>query len=225
MMEAPDDTTRETPTVPETSPLLKEWLDLLRPYRCKEALEQETFAELVRRYGEPHRYYHNLDHVAAMLELVKSACDQLHDSDAVRFAVWFHDTVYDTTRSDNEAESAALARAMLTDIGVPVERIDNAVSLILMTRTHEADARLPDSAVFVDADLAILGADPETYARYADAIRREYAWVPEDRYRAGRAQVLRKFLARPRIYFTEEMHLAREEQARRNMEEEIHRLA
>ena len=72
----------------------------------------------------------------------------------------------------------------------------------------------------LDADLAILGASPERYARYAADIRKEYAWVPEPEYRAGRAAVLNRFLALPRIYHAEPLFAEGEERARVNLRAE-----
>ena len=75
----------------------------------------------------------------------------------------------------------------------------------------------------LDADLAILAADELLYDAYAEAIRREYAWVPEGDYRAGRVRVLERFLARPRIFFTPPMAEA-ETRACDNLAREIGRL-
>jgi predicted metal-dependent HD superfamily phosphohydrolase len=79
--------------------------------------------------------------------------------------------------------------------------------------------------VLLDADLAILAATEAEYSRYAQAIRHEYAWLPENEYRAGRRGLLERFLALDRIYRTEKMFQAGEEQARRNMRKEIEGLS
>jgi predicted metal-dependent HD superfamily phosphohydrolase len=75
--------------------------------------------------------------------------------------------------------------------------------------------------MLLDADLAVLGADEAAYDRYAAAIRREYAWVPEDRYRAGRARVLEDFLGRPQVYHTAAMRSRAEDRARANLRREV----
>ena len=118
--------------------------------------------------------------------------------DALVLAILFHDAVYDATRKDNEAASARLARLHLTDLGVAPGMIARVEALILATRHGgEAAADDHDMALLVDLDLAILAATPERYAAYAAAIRREYAHVPEDQFRTGRAAVLTGFLAQP----------------------------
>src|SRR5205085_7596745 len=81
-----------------------------------------------------------------------------------------------------------------------------------------------DTAVLLDADLAILSADERRYQRYAADIRREYSWVDDEAYRLGRTKVLDSFLSRPGIFRTERMHSSGDATARRNMRNEIHTL-
>ena len=89
--------------------------------------------------------------------------------------------------------------------------------MILTTKTHDA-VDDPDAQVLLDADLAVLGASEADYRVYAEAIRREYAWVAEADYRVGRRRVLESFLARPRIYH---LLVDLEAPARRNLAAEI----
>ena len=79
-----------------------------------------------------------------------------------------------------------------------------------------------EDLVLLDADLAILGASEDRYARYARDIRAEYAWVPDADYRAGRSRVLQHFLALPRIYFTDVMFEEGEQRARANLRFHYH---
>ncbi|MCS7194534.1 MAG: hypothetical protein NZ849_06425 [Meiothermus sp.] len=149
--------------------------------------------ELLTRYAEPQRYYHNLAHLEHLLGL-------LPQDPRLELAAWFHDAVYDPTRTDNEEESARLAQKRLAALGLSQELIGEVLRIVRATRTHRAED--PLTALFLDADLAILGADPKTYARYAQAIRKEYSWLPEVVFRQRRAELLRDFLSRPRIYQT-----------------------
>ncbi len=99
------------------------------------------------------------------------------------------------------------------------------MGLIRATAKHEVIEDDTDSAIFLDADLAILGSSEEDYDKYAAKIRQEYAWVPDDQYRAGRKTVLTNFLSRPKIYFTERAGKDLEEQSRKNIERELVRLS
>ena len=181
---------------------------------------EAAFRDLCRRYSEPGRAYHNLDHIAAMLGTVTEFEDSLHDDVAVRLAVWFHDAMYDTRRSDNEDQSALYALAALKG-GVWDSLRMRVMVLIGKTKTHQASPHDTDCQLMLDADLAVLGGSPEDYDRYAEAIREEYAWVPEEDYRAGRQRVLESFLERERLYFTPLLFQQREQAARANLRREI----
>jgi predicted metal-dependent HD superfamily phosphohydrolase len=145
----------------------------------------------------------------------------LRDSSAeVLAAVWFHDLIYDR-RGANEERSADVAREALVDLRFPRESVDSVAKMILATRDHDPGDLPEDARLFLDADLAILGSQPETYRRYADAIRFEFSWVPEQVFHAARSGVLHGFLERPRIYLTDEMEERFAEQARANLTWEL----
>jgi predicted metal-dependent HD superfamily phosphohydrolase len=146
----------------------------------------------------------------------------VEDPNAMHLAIWFHDAVYDSRAKDNERRSGELAVDLLGPIGVPAATIERIVSMIWATaHTAEGPPAFRDTQVLLDADLAILGASEERYARYAADIRKEYAWVPEATYCAGRAAVLLKFLAAPRIYHTQIMFEEGDARARVNLRTEI----
>lgn len=176
--------------------------------------------ELRRRYAEPHRAYHNLTHLAHTLDVAHSLAAYADDFTAVVIALWFHDAIYDPQAhaGQNERESAELAARALTALGWPPASITLIYELILLTQTHEPDTAV--GRVVVDADLAILAAEPAQYDAYAQAIRREYAWVPEEAYRGGRTAVLRRFLARPHLFHTPPWQ-KKEALARTNLEREL----
>jgi predicted metal-dependent HD superfamily phosphohydrolase len=195
------------------------WWDLQWPFGRRDEVVQGILEGLLAQYAKADRFYHNWYHLEAVLTTIDQLRGQAQDLDAVRLAAWFHDVIYDSRARDNEEQSAAYARESLRALWVYDRLFDVVPALILCTKMHQAhDA---DGAVLLDADLAILGAAEPEYAAYAAAIRREYAWVPEEQYRAGRRQVLENFLGREHIYFTPPMRQAREEAARRNLRQEI----
>jgi predicted metal-dependent HD superfamily phosphohydrolase len=182
-----------------------------------------TLADLVRAYSEPGRHYHTLDHIAALLHLLDRHGEGLVDRNAVELAIFFHDAVYVPTRSDNEAESAALARERLTALALPAALVARVADLVLATRHGtEPPAQLDaDLALLLDLDLSVLAADRAIYAAYARAIRSEYAVHPDEVYRPGRRRVLGQFLARPRIYETSRLHALWDAAARANLTWEL----
>src|SRR5262249_6292434 len=156
-----------------------------------------------------------------MFKVASKLADVATDPAAIQLAIWFHDAVYDPKATNNEDRSAALSEELSRPLGVPDDVLRHVAAMIRAT-AHTATADVDaDTAVLLDADLAILSAGEKRYARYAADIRREYAWVPEAAYRAGRTKVLEGFLSRPRIYRTERMYAAAEEAARANLRAEI----
>ncbi|MER5650710.1 metal-dependent phosphohydrolase [Streptosporangium sp. NPDC002524] len=177
-------------------------------------------SELITRYDEPHRRYHTTAHLEAVLTHVDALAGHAEHPDLVRLAAWFHDAVYDPRRGDNEERSAALAERALPELGLPAEAVATVARLVRLTVTHDPAPGDADGAVLSDADLAILGASPEVYARYAAAVREEYGFVPDDAFRAGRAAVLRSLLDLPVIFRVADL----EEAARANIAAELERL-
>ncbi len=170
--------------------------------------------ELALLYDDPGRHYHGLAHVNALLALALEYRPALSDPAAV-------DAVYDSRAKDNEARSAALARRKLQG-RADAERLDLIAAMIEATATHEVPefsdpAARRDTALFLDMDLSILGATPAAFEAYEQAVRREYGWVEESAWRAGRGMVLKSFLARPHIFHTDEFRRRFERQARENV--------
>lgn len=205
---------------PARAALEARWLSLLAGLGCEPAAARPVFAELVVRYGSPKRHYHTLDHIAAVLDTALALLPDAAQTPALALSVWFHDAVYDTRAADNEEQSAALAETLLRPLHVAEGVLREATRLILLTKTHAPEEGDRSGMALIDADLAILGAAEDAYDRYAQAIRREYAWVPDAEYRAGRRRMLEGFLARPRIYRTEAMQARAEERARANLRRE-----
>jgi len=174
-------------------------------------------------YSEPHRAYHNLDHLAFCLTGLDEVRPQGLGSDTVELALWFHDVIYDPRSKENEAESALFFRRETKDLGWRREFVEKVEHLILVTRKHEAGDD-PEERLISDIDLAILGQDREAFGRYEDQIRSEYSWVDAETYRQGRSAVLRRFLERPSLYFTDFFRSRCEERARQNLQESLRRL-
>lgn len=195
--------------------LVDRWVALAGPHT------RHIGTELDQRYGEPHRRYHTRAHLTAVLDLVDELAGHAGNPDAVRIAAWFHDAVYDPERADNEERSARLAARMLADTDLPEAVVARVVRLVELTATHAPEEGDRDGQVLCDADLAVLGAGPEDYAAYAAAVREEYAFVPDEFFRAGRAEVLNGLLALPRLFHTPAARERFEERARTNMRTEL----
>jgi predicted metal-dependent HD superfamily phosphohydrolase len=197
------------------------WVETVRPLAIDDSALQEQFNRLVAQYNAEGRHYHNLNHIAHLLETVDGLRDLARDLTAVRLAGWFHDIVYDSRASDNEVRSADYAARLLRQWGVTAARVTAVTNLILATRDHRPPPGDMDAQILLDADLAILGAAPERYDLYARQIRQEYSWVPETIYGQRRRAILAQFLEREKIYYTAPMREKYERRARQNIQREI----
>jgi predicted metal-dependent HD superfamily phosphohydrolase len=179
------------------------------------------FQDLIARHSEPHRRYHGLGHLIALAELMNAHAPHIAPGSASRLAIWWHDAVYNPQARDNEERSSDLAGEHLIRLGAPTELIEQTCTIILMTKNHWDGSSADDGDSFLDADIAILGAPPATYDTYAANVRQEYAWAPDDAYRAGRSAFLKSALARARLFRTDVFETTYASQARANMQREL----
>jgi len=180
------------------------------------------YQRLTQAYAEPHRHYHNQQHLAECLAEFGAARHLAQQRIAVELALWFHDAIYDPKASDNEEQSAALAKSCLEAAGLP-DLAGTVSDLVMATKLHRTDAD-PDAALVVDVDLSILGQSEARFADYETQIRQEYSWAPNLIFNRKRAEILQAFLDRKRIYTNENFFVRYEQRARRNLECSIRKL-
>lgn len=193
-------------------------------------LPDAQWQALQARYAEPPRAYHHFGHVRALLRHCHwvAGTGGWHQPREVYLAVLYHDAIQESGRKDNEERSAALAAGAigrwLADAGIDVERVRQ---LILLTARHGAlsPADVDDeAALFLDCDMAILGAPAEEFDAYDEGVASEYAGsVPGFLYRAGRRRFLRNLLRRPRIFLSELFHQRFDAPARENLRRVLER--
>lgn len=180
--------------------------------------------EVEGHYCERHRHYHTLDHLKQMFDLFDKIKHKLDNPNEVEAAIWYHDVIYrthatvsDNTVIQNEFESAVLANERLQNSTLNMNAV---FDMILMTGGHEKPNTL-DAQYFHDLDLSVLGADPDTYFKYSEAIRQEYSYVPDDVYARERVKILNSFLDREKTYQTEHFNRLFDDQSSVNMADEV----
>jgi predicted metal-dependent HD superfamily phosphohydrolase len=97
------------------------------------------------------------------------------------------------------------------------------LALALFFPCHQWRDGVADTALFLDLDLSILGARPERYDAYVAQVRGEYAFVPEQTFVLKRRELLRAWLARSSLYFTDVGRTRFEAAARDNIARELAR--
>jgi len=195
--------------------------------------------DVIRRWQEPHRFYHNIDHLDECLTEHRRATapGDYHVClcpAAVELALFYHDVVYkirqntedNTPVHDNEEQSV---RILLEDCKVlhMSSELPLYVSQLILATEHKSIPTSPDAQLIVDIDLARFGAPPEAYTKYSQQLHDEYTQIYSERvYRAGRKQFLEDFLKGRASVFTSEYFRQRcEQQAQDNIHEEIRRLS
>src|SRR5919204_2422275 len=92
------------------------------------------------------RHYHTLEHLWACLRELDATRSLARAPAEVEVALWFHDAIYRTYRSDNEARSARWAASFLRAHGAPPAVADRIASYVLATR-HEHAPPADDAAL------------------------------------------------------------------------------
>jgi len=168
---------------------------------------------VIDRHAQNKCAYHDWSHVRDLIftwhsmglgELRLETC----------LAIQFHDAVYDPRRGDNEEQSVAFMRSLLSD-KFPEDVLARVEGMILATKHHES----PDleTQLFLDLDMSILGRQWEAFSAYCDKIRAEYAFVSDADFEKGRRGFFQRTLARPNIFLTEVFRARFETQARSNI--------
>ncbi len=204
--------------------LLARGEDLLsRMGAAPHAAAEDAVRELVAAYARPERGYHDLRHLAEILDRVDELAGSATHPDLVRLAAWYHDAVHTaaTRPGQDEEASARMAQDRLAALGVSPATRREVSRLVRLTATHDPAPDDPDGAVLCDADLAVLARDRAGYADYVAGVRQEYRNVPDTEFRVGRAAVLRALVARPNLFSTDDGRARWEETARTNVTAEL----
>ena len=183
-------------------------------YSSDNALINKLWQELYLAYGSKDRYYHNLEHLQDLYWQLNGFLDSVYE-----FAIFYHDAIYDVTKDNNEEQSAKLALNRLQSLKVPFGLVKKVESIILDTKSHTPT--MQESAMLLDADLAILGASRDKYIKYLQNIQKEYASFNKEQFIEGRVSVIEHFLAKKQIYTTTHFYQKLEFKARENLEYEL----
>ena len=180
---------------------------------------------VIAAYSEPHRFYHDIDHLHYMINRLMAFFPHLTKemSDAILWAIFYHDIVYHIPGQtvSNEDQSADLFL---------YNHIENPLSFVIAraircTRTHILDEQWNNGTPFwtivshlIDLDLWALS-DEEAYLQNNEKIKRENN-ATDEQWIEGRSKWLEGFLERDRIYYTE-LGQSREAEARRILEADL----
>ena len=201
--------------------MLKEtFIELLKNYTDDNRLINVLWTEIEKNHSSKKRHYHTLQHLENLLSQLTNVKKEIKNWETILFTLYYHDLIYNATKSDNEEKSAELAEKRMKEISVSSEIIEQCKKQILATKSHHKSID-SDTNYFTDADLSILGSGWDTYQLYCKNVRKEYAIYPAFIYNPGRKKVLNHFLSMDRIFKTDFFYYKFETQAKQNLQQEL----
>lgn len=190
--------------------------------KAEEKLCQAVFKDICAHYAQSHRHYHNLEHIAALLEQIQSLDLAKEERELLIQAAIFHDVIYSPGSWLNEVKSSVYANVKLNLLQWDSKSIHQVCELIEETAKHESDQ--PLSELFIDLDLMVLASRPEQYQVYRQRIRKEHQQIPNMLYKIGRKRFLKGMLTKVSIFQSPAFRRKYELQARKNMIHELKNL-
>jgi len=200
--------------------LKKTFITLVKNYSNDVSVIEKLWNEIEFNYSKKKRYYHNLSHLKNIVDELQKVKNEIKDWDIILFSVYYHDIIYSIYKKDNEMRSAVLAQKKLKSLSIEPNRVIQCYKQIESTKYHKVSNDM-DTNYLIDTDLSILGMDEIRYSEYVAQVRKEYIIYPKMIYNKNRIKVLKTFLRKPKIYNTVYFFDRYEQQARKNMENEI----
>jgi predicted metal-dependent HD superfamily phosphohydrolase len=194
------------------------FIALVKKFSDDERLINKLWKEIEKTYTKSNRHYHTLHHLDNLLIQLSEIQSEIKKWDAVLFALFYHDIIYNVMKNDNEEKSAQLAIKRLMEIEVHGSILDACNAIIVSTKKHLL-SNDSDVNFFIDADISILGSTWNNYLLYAQQVRKEYSIFPDFIYNPGRKKVLEHFLSMKKIFKTNYFASKFEEKAKQNLKQ------
>lgn len=157
-----------------------------------------AYAEVLDMYWEPHRVYHSIEHLAAVLTELNKWKWYLNERDYLTafVALLLHDVVYNVPAAErsNEDLSATWVAWFIKECSISNQAIDQAEAerAIRITEGHQPDSLI--SLIVCWCDLAGFTKGTAASREYSEQIRQEYlkVYTPEE-YEVGRRAFLTSY--------------------------------
>lgn len=171
--------------------------------------------EIIQKYTESHRYYHNFNHIARMFEV--AGLYNLILTKEQYLAIFFHDVVYNPKRHDNEEQSVKVFNDWCFNRKANNFDVKIVRQIILDTKLELPT--IEESKIVIDLDLYDLSTS--RYFPNAVLIEQEFlTCVTSAKFDKGRKEWIKSFLRRNTIYVSN-WGKQFETKARTNMKNEL----
>ena len=197
------------------------FLNLIRKYSDNENFNSECWSEIENNYSSKTRYYHNLKHLENMFTELDRIESKTKDLDTLLFAIFYHDIICESTKSNNEHQSALIFEKRISQTSFT--SLSECMAQIEAIKEHKLSYD-NDTNILIDLDLSILGKSSKEYKKYCENIRKEYQIYPDFMYRKGRIEFLKNILELDSIYKTDFFKQEFETQAKENLINELNQL-
>ncbi len=149
----------------------------------------QSWKDLPKQWQEPHRHFHTEEHLSNLIEDIEHLYQHQNVSEEDRkvllLTAFYHDAIYDPTRTDNEESSAEY----FGQVADSHPRTDHVKSIILDTKNHQPSGEL--SSLFCHLDLKIVR--ESNFSRlmiWEKQIFREYQYLDYPVYKKNRLAFL-----------------------------------
>lgn len=195
-----------------------------------ETLPLEEQAMLTTLLTQPHRHYHNINHVNdCLVEFYRYETDTAMltygEADALRYAIWYHDSIYNpyAPHGMNERQSADLFFHKHRQLGDIANTVSGA---IVKTAKHTITQSnlFKITQVLLDIDLSGLGKPMHIFAKNSYNIRLEYYNTTDMDVVKGRLTFFEKLNKRESFYYTDYFRELYHEQSKTNVALEMEAL-
>lgn len=162
--------------------------NILRKYGCSD----DDILDLQMRWNEPHRVYHNQEHLEEILGLIEKSSEILAH-DALVLCAFFHDAVYDPKSKTNEEDSFALFETMCIKKSPSKEMLpllEEVGYMILDTKDHTKKPHSVTSAKFLELDLnGLINGSLSRMILDEKKLFREFGFVDYSIYKKSRKEL------------------------------------
>jgi pantetheine-phosphate adenylyltransferase len=142
-------------------------------------------------WTEPHRYYHNVDHLIQILKDIESDVRfnglDVHEKHALLLAAFFHDIIYNPKKNDNEVQSIKYFTYSFT--GSSVNLLKSVYRLIHATKYRKRPIDKLEQ-IFWDADNKLLKTGYDNLLKVDKLLRKEYSHLSDKQFAEGKIKFL-----------------------------------